>query len=331
MRGAITVLGMGGTISTAPSADGRQPGRGVAELIRGLGADVPGRRVAARDVVTMHGSAVGPVQVWELAQAIREEVRHGAAGVVVTHGTDTLEETAYGLSLLLNHDVPVVLTGAMRGIDVLGSDGPANLTAALVTAADPRIAAFGPVVVFQDEVHSAQWVSKIHTSRVAPFASPSAGPVAHIAEGRVHLVSAPPASRDPLPLSARPSARVELIWAVSGGDGVLVDLLTHIADGIVVAGTGGGHVSPDLADSLLAYVAGGRPAVLASRCGSGPLLRDTYGGPGSERRLLSGGLVEAGQLSPLKARLRLLYGISAGMTATQLFAAPDPRGDHSYA
>jgi Asparaginase, N-terminal len=143
MRGAITVLGMGGIISTTPAADGRQPWRGAAERIQALGADVPGSRIAARDGATTHGSAVGPVRVWELAQAIHEEGRHGAAGVVVTHGTDTLEETAYGLSLLLHHDVPVVLTGAMRGIDVRGSDGPANLTAALTTAADPRIAALG--------------------------------------------------------------------------------------------------------------------------------------------------------------------------------------------
>jgi L-asparaginase len=275
----------------------------------------------------MHGAAIGPSHVWELAQAIQDEVRDGASGVVVTHGTDTLEETAYGLSLLLEREVPVVLTGAMRGIDVPGSDGPANLAAALGTAADPRLAAFGPVVVFQDEVHSALWVSKVHTSRVAPFASPSAGPVGHIAEGRVHLVSAPPAACTPLRLFSPPSARVELLWAVSGGDGLLVDLLARAADGIVVAGTGGGHVSPGLADSLLAYVASGRPAVLASRCGNGPILRDTYGGPGSERRLLTGGVVAAGQLSPVKARLRLLYGISAGLTATQLFPAPDARGD----
>jgi L-asparaginase len=319
MSGRLVVLGMGGTISTSPSAAGREPSRTASELIECLGDDVTRMHLTARDVVRMHGSAVGPQQVWELARTIREEFARGATGVVVTHGTDTLEETAYGLALLLARDAPVVLTGAMRGMDVPGSDGPANLVAAVVAAATPELAAYGPVVVFQDEVHCARWVTKSHTSRVAPFSSPASGPIGYITEGRVRLVTGPPKGIDQLPSSRMPTARVELIWAVSGGDGLLVDRIADIADGIVVAGTGGGHVSPALADSLLAYVDAGRPAVLASRCLNGPVLRDTYGGSGSERRLLAGGLVDAGQLPPLKARLRLLYGISAGLSPARLF------------
>jgi L-asparaginase len=324
MSGHIAVLGTGGTIATdAESGDGRRPRRSAAQLVASLLSANPGR-VTARDVVRKNSSALGPPEVWELAQAVEDEIAAGATGVVITHGTDTIEETAYGLALLLTRRVPIAITGAMRGPDLPGSDAAANLAAALVATRTSALAEFGPVVVLQDEVHLARWVTKVHTSRVAAFASPTAGPIGYVSEGRVHLVAEPAGHGDeqlPGGLGPQPTARVALIWAVSGDDGLHVERLADVADGIVVAAAGGGHVSPALADALLEYVASGRPAVLASRTQSGPMLRETYAGPGSETRLLGGGLVSAGLLAPLKARLRLLYGLSRGLNPRTLFEA----------
>lgn len=321
----IALLGTGGTIATeAGAGGGRTPQHSAAEL----GAAVPGGRsvqLATRDVLCKNSSALGPADVWELAGAIDEEVDAGAEGVVVTHGTDTMEETAYGLSLMLARRVPVVLTGAMRGPDLPGSDAAANLGAAIAAATTRPLATYGPVVVLQDEVHLARWVTKAHTSRVAAFASPAAGPIGYVTEDHVRLVGGPPADDDePLPggRGPRPTTRVVLAWAVSGDDGLVVRRIADVADGLVVAGNGGGHVSPALADELLAFVASGRPAVLASRTGSGPVLRSTYAGEGSEIRLLGGGLVDAGLLAPVKARLRLLFGLTRGLDADALFAPP---------
>jgi L-asparaginase len=115
-----------------------------------------------------------------------------------------------------------------------------------------------------------------------------------------------------------------LIWAVAGADGLLVDAIAECVDGLVVAGTGGGHTSPLLAEALLRVVAAGRPVVLSSRCPGGTVLRNTYGGPGSETHLLAGGLISAGSLSPVKARLRLVFGLSAGLAPRDLFEVDRP-------
>jgi L-asparaginase len=264
--------------------------------------------------------AVTPGDIWRLAGVVQEQLHSGADGVVVLHGTDTIEETAYGLSLLLEADVPVVLTGAMRPPANPGSDGPANVRAAITAAASGELAAYGPVVVFQDEVHAARWVTKEHTSRVAAFGSPASGPVGHLSEGRVRLVAGPPDPGLALPpVPEAPRQRVELVWCATGSDGLVVERIADALDGLVVAGTGGGHVAPPLAESLERVVAQGLPVVLASRCPSGPVLQETYEGPGSESALLAAGMLPVGNLSAVKARLRLLLGLAGGAKPTDLF------------
>lgn len=312
----VSVLGMGGTIATVPHEDGARTGRGAGDLVAGLPLGVD---VRARDVRKVSSRSVTPGDMWALAAAVREELDGGADGVVVSHGTDTLEETAYALALLVEPTAPVVLTGAMRAGHLLGADGPANLAAAVATAADPRLAAYGPVVVFQDEIHVARLVTKAHSTRVAPFTSPAAGPVGFVSEGRVELLLGPPPVRDLLPRTAPPTAQVELVWAATGSGVALVDAVAGRVDGLVMAGTGGGHLSTPLTEAVERAIAAGTPVVLASRCADGPQLHDTYGGVGSERYLFAAGLLPAGILSPVKARLRLLFGLSAGIAAADLF------------
>lgn len=317
----ISLLALGGTISTHVTERGSLPHLGAEQIAGSLGqtGDI---EVRPRDVDRISGRGVTPLHMWRLAEAVAEEIAAGARGVVVTHGTDTLEETVYALELLIVPSVPVVVTGAMRLPEAPGADGPANVAAAVAVAADARLAAYGPVVVFQDEVHLARWVTKVHSSRVAAFASPAAGPVAMVAEDEVVLLQGPPLTTHVLPRTAEPSGRVELIWAAAGVDGFVVDAIADGVDGLVVAGTGGGHLGPPLAEALVRVAGAGTPVVLASRCVSPQVLRRTYGGVGSEVHLLGeGGLLWGGSLLPLKARLRLVFGLSAGLPGAELFPA----------
>jgi len=317
----ISLLALGGTISTQVTEGGSLPQLGAEQIAGSLG-QIGDVEVRPRDVDRISGRAITPLHMWRLAQAVAEEIADGADGIVVTHGTDTLEETVYSLELLVAPSVPVVVTGAMRLPEAPGADGPANVAAAVAVAADARLAAYGPVVVFQDEVHLARWVTKVHSSRVAAFASPAAGPVAIVAEDEVVLLQGPPVTTHVLPRTAEPSGRVELIWAAAGVDGFLVEAVADRVDGLVVAGTGGGHLAPPLAEALVRMVQTGTPVVLASRCVSPLVLRRTYGGVGSEVHLLGeGGLLWGGSLFPLKARLRLIFGLSAGLQGADLFPA----------
>lgn len=320
--GSLSLLGTGGTISASARHDGTlTPARGSAEILEAAEGVQSVGPVTSRDVLSLSSRAVGPHEMFTIAAAVQAEVKSGATGVVITHGTDTLEETAFALSLLLNLHVPVVLTGAMRPPDSAGSDAAANVRAALVAASDPRMAAYGPVVAIHDELHLARWVTKVHTSRLNAFTSGSAGPIGVIVEDRVRLHHPAPSSLA-LSRTAAPSGRVELLWVAAGMDGLVVNRIADALSGLVVAGTGGGHVPPLLATALTQLVRRGCPVVLASRCGQGPVLTHSYGGAGSETQLLSAGLVAAGDLSPVKSRLRLLFGLSAALDPAELFPVP---------
>lgn len=319
----ISLLATGGTVSTSTTPNGALPAIGAVTLAE----TIAGRRdfeVTARDVFRVSSRATTLQNMWDLAVAVREEIEAGADGVVITHGTDTLEETAYALALLVDTPIPVALTGAMRVPGTPGQDGPANIAAAVAVASTGSFARFGPVVVFQDEIHVARWVTKTHSTRVAAFGSPATGPVGHVVEDRAFALLGPgPTER--LSRIGAPQSRVELLWAVAGGDGLIVDAIGDQVDGLVVAGTGGGHVAPPFADSLTRLAATGVPVVLASRCADAQVLQHTYGGIGSEVHLRAAGLHSAGSLPPVKARLRLAFGLSAGIPATELFPEDELR------
>jgi L-asparaginase len=274
--------------------------------------------VTGADVKQVPSRAITPADMCALAHEVRKGVAEGYDGIVVTHGTDTMEETAYALALQLDVDIPVVLTGSMRPSHDPGADGPANLLRALLVATTPDAGRLGPVVVMQDEIHLARWATKVHTSRVAAFSSPGLGPVGNVVEGKVRL-HACCAPRDYLGLPDKLDKRVEIIWVAAGADGLLVDAAATVAQGLVVAGTGGGHVPPQMIRSLQSAVERGLPVVLASRCVDGPVLEDTYGGVGSETHLRSIGLHSAGTLAPIKARLRLLTALALGKGAAEVF------------
>jgi L-asparaginase len=315
----VAVFTLGGTIAMqAIPGQGAAPALSAAELLAAVpGLEGAGVELRVRDVAGKPGASLSFGDLFGMAEAIGAAVADGVAGAVVIQGTDTIEETAYLLDLLVASDAPVVVTGAMRNPSLAGPDGPANILAAIRVAASDCARGLGGVVVMNDEIHAARWAAKAHTASPAAFVSPGFGPVGHIAEGRVHV---PVRLRDRSPVFGpvpRREVRVGLVTMALGDDGVLVDAVGEHVEGLVVAAFGAGHV-PAGAVASLAGLAARMPVVLASRTGAGPVHQRTYGFAGSETDLLARGLISAGYLAPVKARLLLHLLIASGADRTRI-------------
>lgn len=324
-RPRITVLGLGGTIASVPAATG-----GVAPALTAhdLVAAVPGLEAVAdvdvRTVAQVPGAHLGLGDLVALAGTVAETLSDGADGVVVTQGTDTIEDTAFVLDLLVGDPAPVVVTGAMRNPTLAGADGPANLLAAVAVAAHGPARGLGALVVLNDEVHAARFVAKRHSQSPGAFTS-YPGALGWVAEGRPRLVLRP-LGRRRLPIPAR-TAQVALVTLPVGDDGRLVTAAVDGgAEGVVVDALGGGHVP---ATTLEAVGAAARrvPVVVTSTTRAGEVLRSTYGFAGSERDLAARGVLNGGLLEARKARLllALLLGGGAGRQEVEdVFADPWP-------
>jgi L-asparaginase len=308
----IVLIALGGTISMGGVRKGierRLPG---SELAGAAGVDSVDLDI--RDPRSVPGGSLTFADLIAATREASEAVRAGARGVVVTQGTDTMEETAFLVDCLWDHDAPFVFTGAMRNPTLPGPDGPANLAAAIRTAAADDARGRGVLVVFNDEIHAARFVRKTHSTSPAAFRSPDAGPIGHIVEGVARFVSElhrrPPVVHDCDP--ARIAAtRVALYTATFDDDGALLEHVAQTHHGLVVAGFGVGHVPAALAP-VFGALAQAMPVVLTSRTGAGSVLSATYPSVGSERDLLERGLINGGFVHPYQARVLLRLLLAAG-------------------
>ena len=326
----VVVVACGGTIASEPGDDGAAPAKTGDDLV----AAVPGieayASVSSREVCRQPGFDVRWRDVFATATAARNAVDGGADGVVVTHGTDTLADTAFALDLLTDLPAPVVVTGAQRRLDEPSSDVAANLLLAVRAAADDRFTT-GVHVAFDDELHAARDAVKTHTNALSTFRSPGAGPVATFTRSSSRLLREPRRAVERGPLAAVPSdpdgSVVPEVPVVHSGTGVGAEGIEAAVDrgvgGVVVEGTGLGNTTAALGDAIRAALEE-LPVVVASRAHAGPT-DAVYGTPGGAVTLDAHGVVFADDLSASKARVALALGLTAGVDREdlpELFRSP---------
>lgn len=312
-RCRILILSLGGTITMVPgTSPGIAPTLGAEDLVASVPALADVAEIDARSLFRLPSPSLTPAQLVEVASTIEAGFAAGFDGAVVIQGTDTMEESAFILDLLVGGDRPVVVTGAMRGAAAPGADGPANLLSAALVAASPEARGLGTLVVMNDDVHAARFVQKSHTALPSTFSSPLTGPLGLVAEGRPRFYTR--VARLPcLAAEHGPPADVALIRWAMGDDGRALPGLPGLGySGAVIEGMGAGHVPADVV-ARVADLASRIPVVLATRCMRGPVFTNTYGYAGSEIDLLRHGLQPAGYLSGLKARLLLGFALRGAM------------------
>ena len=330
-RPRVAVLALGGTIaSSAESGQAATVRMTGSELLRGV-PEAAG--VADLDVHSVRMLPSGDLRLadlFELRTLAERALAAGADGIVVTQGTDTLEETSYAFELLTTFDAPVAFTGAMRNSSLPGSDGPANLLAAIRVAASPKARRLGTVVVLNDEIHASRHVRKCLTTSPSTFASPLIGPLGYVSEDRVRILMRPVGRLHVGVPPDAPDARIAQLTVFFDDDGALVEAVPGLGyHGLVLAAYGGGHV-PSWMVPVLEQVAAQIPVIMASRTGGGEMLTRTYAYAGSETDLIARGLIPAGGMSAPHAavllRPLLMAGVEPDALAWCFEQATDPQG-----
>jgi len=319
----IALFALGGTIASVPKKDG---GEATPTLSAEALLDVVPqlRSVANISATTFTQTASGDLTlkiIHDLFSNILKALDDGVDGIVVTQGTDTLEETAYLLDLFSSDDRPIVVTGAMRNPGLAGPDGPANLLAAVQVAASIAARGLGALVVFADQIHLARYVRKTHSTFVHTFKSPNLGPVGWLVEGTVRIPLIPRSRTTVIRLNERGIDKLPKVAQIKVGLDDDLSLLRNIETsaygGFVIESMGGGHL-PSWNVEFLGLLAQKLPVVFASRTGSGPIYSSTYGFPGSETDLLNHGLLSAGILDGNKARLLLILLLANGVPLQEM-------------
>ncbi len=258
-----------------------------------------------------------PQRMLELARAVEQTLRDdNIVGVVVTHGTDTLEETAYFLDLLLGASKPVVFIGAMRTSSELSWDGPENLAAAVRVAIDPAARSLGVVVAMNSQIISAAEATKTHTESTDTFQSRDFGPLGFVDKDRV-IVMRHPFEREHIATDTI-EPRVDIIKMFAGADGRFIDFaVCEGARALVIEGLGRGNVTIPAMAAVQRALDAGLPVVITSRCPRGRVL-DTYGYEGAGKPLRRAGAILGGMLPSHKARIKLMLALGAGWSVERI-------------
>ncbi len=318
-RPRVHLIATGGTISNM----GPDPRRTGEELIAGVEQINELATVTAEQFSNVASGAITQEMLRDMARRIHqlEKEPNPPAGVVVTHGTDTMEETAFFLDLTVGGCMPVIVTGAMRQANWVGADGPANLLNSVKVAISPMARGRGTMVLMNDEIFLARDVTKSNTTRLNAFTAPMAGPAGVTDPDGIYF-------HDPAPACAAPRVdidriqgfpRVDIVYSYIGADSTMIDgLVADGARGIVVAGVGRGGTTPSQSRALRRAVEHGVIVLVSNRTGSGRVGRRS-----DPDRLTSlpegqGTMLGAGDLNPQKARILLALALAAGMSPADI-------------
>lgn len=257
-------------------------------------------------------------RMWSLRNRIAEHLaRPEVSGVVITHGTDTLEESAYLVARSTSTEKPIVFTGAMRKVSDLGWDGPANLFEAVRVAASPETRGFGVMVVIGGQIFTALDTTKTNTHLLDAFESPGLGPLGVLDEGELIMRREMPPS-PPVITPRELATPIDIIFAAAGSDARLIDASREGgARGLVLAAMGRGNVPPAMVPGIQRWVAEGKPVIITSRT-QGGRVGHTYGYPGGGRRLEEMGAIFGGSRRAQQARIDLMLALGAGMDDSAL-------------
>jgi len=296
-----------------PAAGGNVPvhgGEALVDLVPGLGHIAPYRIENWSKVPACH---LGPDRLWAMRERVRVLAESGEVqGIVVTHGTDIIEETSYLLDRTLELPVPVAITGAMHTSGNADWDGPRNLRDAATVAASPESVGRGAMVVFNGAIFSGVTAVKTHATDLAAFSAPHAGPVGRVGNGHIIFREVPPRGRTTPNPAGGLTAQVALVAMVVGDDGRMLDLARPGHDGVVVIAFGSGNVPPGAVGAIGGWLDEGKPVVLATRCPFGEVT-PLYAFEGGGARVAAMGAIPAGPRSPSQARLELTIALSAGI------------------
>lgn len=312
----ILVLHTGGTISMHADASGRVV-QGTENPMTALGMSLGDWELDERELFNLPSPHITPKEMLMLYQEIKASASK-IDGVVITHGTDTLEETAYFLDTMALPEMPIVLTGAMRSSNELGSDGVYNYLSALRVASHDKARDKGVLVVMNDEIHAAKYVTKTHTTNVSTFQTPTHGPLGIIMKHDIlFFKTAEPRVRFDI---STVSGTIPIIKAYAGmGDGILSLLSPDSVDGIVIEALGAGNIPPAAAHFVDKLIQHGLPVVLVSRCFNG-IAEPVYAYDGGGVHLEESGVLFVKELNAQKARLKLLIALNAGLSGQELKA-----------
>jgi L-asparaginase len=304
----VCLLATGGTIAsvTEPGSGAVRPGIGPADLI----ASVPELGTAGQfrieQVDHVNGWNINPPTMLKVAHRVQSALDDpDVVGAVVTHGTDTVEETAFLCDMTVDSEKPVVFACSMRSADELAADGPRNLRDATLLAQHEDARGLGAVLAVDDEVHAARWVRKLDSGRTSAFRSPAHGPVGVVRRGDIRIRARP--TRSLVDLPAQFDVSVPVIQTYTGMEPCFIEAVTDATDaaGVVLEGTGLGNIPGSIMPAVERAIARGLPVVVATRAPSGGT-EAVYGGPGGGASLRDVGVLSAGELSAAKARLLLM-------------------------
>lgn len=308
----VHIIGTGGTIASQPesasrsndlddSTSGAVASVGIADIIGATSVEGD-LEVSSEDLLLTGSYALDMSQILMIVDQIQNRIKDPHINaVVVTHGTDTMEETAFLSELVNDGSKAVIFTGAQRSAEHADTDGPRNLRQAILAAADPRVSSMGALVCFDGVVQSARGVRKSHTTASQPFSGGAT--VATFHDNRLEMVATPDRrSTLALPANGFGSVRIDVHFAYPGSDsGELIKAARGGANAVVLAGTGVGNAGHGYVEAVMHLTDMGVPVVLASRAPSGPVV-PIYGNGGGVD-LIAAGAVSAGVLSPFQARI----------------------------